>query len=45
MTSLGITPNGTEINGEPAGVFGGTVTGAALMNGSPLVAEKSTMVF
>ena len=39
-----LKPNGTEMKGEPAGVLGRTVTGAELMNGSPLVAEKSTMV-
>jgi len=32
------------MKGAPAGVFGGMFTGAELMNGSPLVAEKSTIV-
>src|SRR5207248_11083449 len=48
-----LKPNGTEMNGAPAGVAGalltfglgaGMATGAELIKGSPLPAEKSARV-
>src|ERR1700737_2974532 len=48
-----LNPNGDETNGAPAGVGGalftfglgaGIATGAELMKGSPITAEKSTSV-